>query len=367
MIRGENTRNMGIDLLRALAMFFVICQHILGQGGVVANAAMGTGKYYFLSLLQILVYCSVDLFGLTTGYLMCQKSFRLSRLSKIWLTTVFWSVAVSCVFFVFIPGSRTLSEAISMFLPILRGRYWFFTAYFVTILVSPILNHVIRTLSHRHFKLLLAALFLIFGIIPVGSLGNDVLRISTGHHFAWMIVLYLIGGYLRTYNISRPKKTSWLLYYFLFALVHLIFKFAVGLIGFSNYGELLLTYPSPLVVGEAVCLFQFFKELGASLQADSLSGKLIRFIAPGVYSVYIIHVHPKIFWNETILSAFRVWDSWSAVQVFAALIITALSVFSICILLDAVRQRLFRLLHIDQAADRASNWLEQKVRAMIGS
>ena len=35
---AKNNRNLGIDILRGIAMFFVICQHILGQGGIVANA-----------------------------------------------------------------------------------------------------------------------------------------------------------------------------------------------------------------------------------------------------------------------------------------------------------------------------------------
>ena len=39
MALAKNTRNMGLDILRALAMFFVISQHILGQGGLVEHAA----------------------------------------------------------------------------------------------------------------------------------------------------------------------------------------------------------------------------------------------------------------------------------------------------------------------------------------
>ncbi|MBQ2854019.1 MAG: acyltransferase [Oscillospiraceae bacterium] len=208
-------RDLGLDILRALAMFFVICLHILGQGGLVEQSADGSGKFYFLSFVQILVYCAVDIYGITTGYLLCRKQFRLARLTKLWLTTVFWSVVVSCCFFALVPESRTISEMISMFLPILRGRYWFFTAYFVVILVSPVLNLVIAQLSRRQFHLLFAALFVIFGVVPVCSLGYDVLRISGGSHFSWMIVLYLIGGYLRKNDrqggrmAKEPRSSGW--------------------------------------------------------------------------------------------------------------------------------------------------------------
>ena len=63
------------------------------------------------------------------------------------------------------PETRTFEEIVSMFLPILRGRYWFFTAYFVVMMVSPALNLVIRNRTKGQFRLLLAALFLIFGVI----------------------------------------------------------------------------------------------------------------------------------------------------------------------------------------------------------
>lgn len=367
--RGKNGRSLGIDALRALSMFFVLCQHILGQGGVAEAARADPGKYWLLRFLQILSYCAVDIYGLTTGYLLCQKSFRLSRLTKLWLTTVFWSVAVSCGFFAFVPESRSLSEAVSMFLPILRGRYWFFTAYFVVMLVSPVLNLLIRTMSRRQFRLLLAVLFVIFGIIPVGSLGYDVMRISGGNHFAWMITLYLIGGYLRIHGpapgVAPTRKLRWLGGYFLFALGHLAYMIGTCLIGLGNWSSLFLTCVSPLIVGEAICLFLFFREAGANIRETGIAGKLIGFVTPGVYAVYIIHVHPGVFWDESIIALFRSWDSRNGLQVLGATLVTSLAVFMVCILLDALRQRLFRLLRLDRAAQRISDRVEETIRRLV--
>ena len=264
------------------------------------------------------------------------------------------------------PESRSFSEAVSMFLPILRGRYWFFTAYFVVMLVSPVLNLLIRSLSRRQFHLLFAALFLIFGVIPVGSLGYDVMRISGGSHFSWMIVLYLIGGYFRMY--APPKKISsncWLWEYFLFAGVHLAYQFFVSVIGLSNYNTLLLTNLSPLVLGEAICLFLFCKDAFRNICADGFIGKLIRFISPGVYSVYIIHVHPLVFWNEGIIGLFRSWDNWGIWATFGSLVLTSAAVFAVCILLDFLRQHLFRAIGINRIAERWSDKLETLVRTYI--
>ena len=363
-VTAKNSRNLGIDLMRAMAMFFVICLHILGQGGLIAHAEPGSGKFYALSLLQILSYCAVDAYGITTGYLMCDRPFRLSRVTKLWLTTVFWSVAVSCCFFAVVPASRTLEEMVSMFLPILRGRYWFFTAYFVTMLVSPVLNVVIRSLGKAQFKLLFAALFLIFGVVPVCSLGYDAVRISGGNHFAWMIVLYLIGGYIRRFSRECWAQRC-MVGYVLFALIHLFYVFATNAVVLGHLDSLFMTNVSPLILGEAVCLFLYFRCAGEKIRADGLMSRLIRFITPGIYAVYVIHVHPLVFWSEEIIALFRNWDGWNVILVFTAMIATAAVVFSACVLLDAVRQVLFRVTGIDRAADRLSDLAERKIRKLL--
>jgi surface polysaccharide O-acyltransferase-like enzyme len=366
-VQAKIKRNPGIDLLRCLAMFYVIILHFIGQGGLLAHAEAGSVKFWVLSAVQILTICCVNLYGLTTGYLMCDKPFKLSRVVKLWVTTVFWSVAVSCVLFVVFPETRTFEEVVSMFLPILRGRYWFFTAYVVVMLLSPVLNLVIRSLSKGQFHLLLAVLFLLFGVIPVGSLGYDVMRISTGHHFSWMISLYVIGGYLRRFACADTiNRNYWMLGYFGFALIHLLYKYAVMAVGMTGFADLLLTYPSPLTVGESVCLFLYFKEAFSDVSAESVLGKLIRFAAPGIYSVYVIHVHPKVYWNADIIALFHSWDNWNTVTVCAAMLGTATALFAVCVCLDAVRQRLFRAVGIDRAVDRLSNYIENKVRTLLG-
>ncbi len=334
------------------------------------HTAVGSGKYLFLSFLQILVCCAVNIYGITTGYLLCRKQFGLARLTKLWLTTVFWSVSVSCCVFLLDPASRTISETVSMFLPILRGRYWFFTAYFVVMLISPVLNLVIDSLSRRQFHLLFAVLFVIFGVVPVCSLGYDVLRISTGHHFSWMIVLYLIGGYLQkmddeTISVTARFSGRWLAGYFAFAAVHLLYKYLVPFVGLEGYVNLLQTYPSPLILGEAICLFLFFKNSCKNIPGESMTGKVMGFISPGVYSVYIIHVHPKVYWNDNIVALFRQWDGWNAARMCLAMLGTALAVFVACVLLDALRQRLFRFLRIDQKVERLSDRAEQFIRSRI--
>lgn len=371
----KKPRNLGIDLLRAVSMLMVIVLHLVGNGGIVAACEQGSVKYYALSMIHMLSYCAVNLYGITSGYVMCQGRFRLSKIVKLWATTVFWGVTVSCLFVVWEPEAFSIKELISAFLPLLRGRYWFFTAYFVVYMVSPVLNHVIRTLPKRTFQLLLLALFLIFGIIPAGALGNDVLRISGGHHMVWLLVLYLIGGYLRIHmdarncRLARLKPRVYLAGYFLFGLLHLLYKICAEglgsvLFGIATLGNIFLTYPSPFIVGEAVCLFLYFKDAFTGLRQDGAVAKVIGFATPGVFSVYLIHVHPLVFWRM-IADGFTGWADWFLPAILAALVGLSAALFAACILLDALRQRLFKLLRIDNLLESTSDKTETVIRNLL--
>ncbi|WP_458398436.1 hypothetical protein [Anaerotignum sp.] len=136
-------------------------------------------------------------------------------------------------------------------------------------------------------------------------------------------------------------------------------------IEWTGFANLFLTYPSPLILGEAVCLFLYFQEKGKKIHPSGIVGKLLTFGAPGVYSVYVIHVHPRVFWSAKIIALFRPWDEMGCIQVFCAMLTTALGIFIACILLDKVRQWLFRLLRVEKAADRVSGWIEKKVLRIL--
>lgn len=365
-------RNYGIDLLRIISMIFVICHHILMQGGLINASEPCSPKYYWFSFLDILAYCAVDCYALITGYVMCNKKFKLSNLLNLWTTVIFWSVVVSCVFFVIKSETRSVSEMVSMFLPVLRGRYWFFTAYVVMYFMTPVLNHIINTLNRNTYLLFFGACFIVFGLIPVFSLGYDVLRISNGLHFSLLIMMYLIGGYIKKYEAESVrlncKKRNYLIGYFIIAGVHLIYKIAIEqltqfVLGQASYGDLLLTYVSPFIIGEAVCLFLYFKQV--NINAEKISGKLIKCITPCVFSVYIIHVHPLIFWN-VMPELFASWAKYNPFIVTAMLVLLAMLVFIVCILLDKCRVLLFKALRISKLTDSFASRCMKTAYKIIG-
>jgi len=177
-------RNVGVDILRIVSMFFIIVGHILMQGGVL-SAFYNEGlqcEYYFLNTAYVIAYCGVNCFALVSGYVGWQNTFKLEKIIKLWANVVFWSVGVSLILFIYNKDFFSVKEAISMFLPLIRGRYWFFNAYFVVFMFSPLLNHLIRTLRKKTFQYFLfaAGFVLVIAIslaIFIGCIALDYIRI----------------------------------------------------------------------------------------------------------------------------------------------------------------------------------------------
>lgn len=84
-------RNYGIDMLRLVAMFFVVICHVLGHGGVMKNA---TGYNYSVSsLLQIVAYCAVNCYAIISGYVGYKEedNYHYTKYLKFWFP--FFSIA----------------------------------------------------------------------------------------------------------------------------------------------------------------------------------------------------------------------------------------------------------------------------------
>lgn len=366
-----NRRNIGIDLLKMISMLLVICTHIYMQGGVLYAEKYGTVGYYVSSFAYSMSLCAVDCFIIIHGYCACKSKFKLSRIIERWLLVLFWSVVISCIIMVIQPEMRSVTEAISMFFPVLRGRYWFFNAFLVLFMFEPILNHVIETLSERKYRLMLVAAGMIFCLIPVASLGNDVLKISGGAEFCWFFVLYLVGGYLRKYVTNGKveyKNYLNIVLFFGLAFLNLAYKAVIEnltsfVLGRVLFGELLWTNTSPIMLGEAIFLFLFFSRL--KIEDISFTSKIVKLVTPLVFAVYIIHAHPCVFWNDVVVKAFVPLAEFN--PIFTLLMVLAISiiVFLACIILDFIRATLFRILKVRLLCDKIGNLLSLYTYKML--
>ena len=362
-------RNVGIDVLRVVSMFLIIIGHILIQGGVLSaylNEGIQVG-YYFFNTIGILACCGVNCFALVSGYVGWQNTFKLEKIIKLWANVVFWSVGVSLILFIYNKEFFSVKEAISMFLPLIRGRYWFFNAYFVVFMFSPLLNHLIRTLPKRTFQYFLLTVGFVFCVIPFLALGNDVLRIQSGYEFSWLMVMYLAGGYFSKYPVTIKKPYKCIVAFFGLAILNLIYKYGIELVtaklfGDPSHGDIFVSYTSPVVVGEAICLLLYFSNL--KIKNKKLI-KTISFVTPAIFSVYIIHVHPLVFW-KILNDAFTGLTEYNLFVSFMLIIATTLAIFIGCLALDYIRILIFKLFKVDHYCGVICEFIKQKTDKIRG-
>ena len=362
-------RNVGIDVLRVVSMFLIIIGHILMQGGVLSAYLKENMQfsYYFFNVIYVLAYCGVNCFALVSGYVGWQNSFKSEKIIKLWANVVFWSVGVSLILFVYNKDFFSAKEAVSMFLPLIRGRYWFFNAYFVVYIFSPLLNHLVQTLPQKTLQYFLVAVGFVFCVIPFLALGNDVLRIQNGFEFSWLMVMYLVGGYFSKYPVKIKKPYKCIVACVGFTLFNFIYKYIIEftttkLLGAPYLGDLFMSYTSPIMVGEAVCLLLYFSNL--KLRNQKLI-KTINLITPTIFSVYIIHVHPLVFWR-ILKDAFTGLTEYNFFVSFVLIIVISLAIFIGCIGLDYIRILIFKFFKVEYFCEKSYRFIRQKTAKIRG-
>ena len=100
---------------------------------------------------------------------------------------------------------------------------------------------------------------------------------------------------------------------------------------------------SPTMVAAAVFLFLAFQKL----EIPNIFQKPIALFSPAAFGVYLIHKQEYVA-GFFIRGKFVQYLELSVVEMIGAVLLTAIVIFTICILIDLVRYKVFTLLKIKQ-------------------
>lgn len=358
---GENARNYGIDLLKILSMLLVALLHVLGQGGILASTGPGSIHHQAAWLLETIAFCSVNCFGLVSGYVGVTSRFRWSSILNLYLTVIFYTLGITAAFAVFMPGSVGLADLIKALFPFAFGYYWYFTAYFFIFFFFPAFNHVINTMGKEQAKMLTGAIVVLLSILPTVFM-RDIFYAHSGYSALWLGAMYLIGAYIKKYDFGA--KWSSLLWRAVFCgciflawigkpllewCADAIFSHSIDAAGW-------LSYCNPAILLASIALLILFSRL----RFRPTFQKGIAFFAPLAFSVYLIHVQPQI-WTYFIKDRFAAFADMPVLLMMLAAVGAAAGIWLVCSLIDAVRLRLFRLLKVRDHCGRLDGWLQSKL------
>ena len=341
-------RNYGIDFLRILSMFMVVVLHTLGKGGILAAAEPNSLKYWVAWWLEIFCYCAVDCFALISGYVMWRSKPHLSKALRLWLQTLFYTSLALVLFFLFKRETVGLWTVVNAVFPITRNHYWYVSAYFGLLILSPLLNTVIANTEKRVLGSVLVAVWLLFCALPHALL-SDPYTLKSGYSLMWLSLLYLAGGFISKYDIAAVVKKSWT-WLVLGGMVVLTFlskfvleNFPQHILATKNYGNIFISYASPSIVLIGVALLMLCSKLTISKGA----AKLIGILAPATLGVYLIHVN-QLVWDHIIAGFSARFVQYNCIIMVLMVLLAAAMVYAICTILELLRLKLFKLLQIDK-------------------
>lgn len=364
----SNTRNIGIDLLRIVSMLMVVILHILGHGGIIETCPPLSLNHDLTWLLRIICFGAVDLFALTTGYVYAKQNFKYSKIIMLWLSVLFYSAGIALIYFLFTDVYIGIKTLIKSFLPIMTKQYWYFTAYFCLFLFIPFINKLLSGLSKNNYKKLILIGLCAFCIVAwLGIMfGIDTFGLGNGYSFLWLMFLYLIGAYIKTYEIDFKKhsKNKHILLFVITCLTTYILSTILDIVKYKISGSFgsrttLICYISPFIVFASIQLFLFFSKL----QLTKYS-KIITKISLASFGIYLISEHPIIRANF-ITDKFCNVASDSYFTIIPKILIYAILIYIICTIIEFGRLYLFKKINLSSYCESIINKNKKLYKKLI--
>lgn len=276
-------RNSNLELLRIIAMLFIVSYHYGRHGVYTFEVDVFTFNRFFVSILEIGGQLGVSLFVLISAYFLSQKSFKSIRIIKIIMETWYYAL-LGFLFFVLILREFSFFEMIKSLLPMIFERYWFMTSFVLMLIFSPFLNHFIKGLSKQVFKSLLVVMLFIFGFV------RTVFMVEMNYsNLIWFVFLYLVAAYIHQYQADFTYQASYYLkqfvfYYVVLVVIIIIFD-CLGVYSdfFSWYASYFVKITSFILFFASVNLFIYF------IKKAPFSNQSINAISKHSFAVYLIH------------------------------------------------------------------------------
>ena len=292
-------RKSNIELLRVISMFLIIAFHYSFKGGF--SFETFTFNEFLVKTAYMFGELGVNLFLLITGYFLINGKFKFQRLvcliAEVFcyhFFTLFIAAKVGIYSF-----PTDIRGWILECIPIIRGYYWFVTAYVLIYVLSPYLNRFAKGLSKKEYVKFLSITLLLWSVIPTifGFFYNTTESLLYYNRFIWLIIVYFIGAYIRIHSFSLIQKRG--------IAVAVSFLLLIGSILFIEKLEPLFaiigTYEtayfwtpnSVLMILLSVTIFLFFLEL------DIPYNPFINKLGSTTLGIYLFHdgVLAPYFWK----------------------------------------------------------------------
>ena len=266
----------------------------------------------------------VNVFVLISGWF--GISYKPKGIVQFLFQNLFFSLTIYIIFAVTGEVELNRLNIMSSFL-LYKNAYWFVWAYLVLYIMAPMLNAFIEKSDKHTLKRFLVLFFI---IQTIASIFTNTGFYKAGYDPLSFIGLYLLARYFKLYRENKGKY----LYTFIFSLCVLsntLICFMTPYLG-VNKGTVFSicgSYVNPLNIIAALSLLLFFTKL-------DFKSKAVNNIATSCFAVYLLHMHFCVS-DYYINTAKELYDKFSGITYFAAIIALFVAVFIVSIILDRIR------------------------------
>lgn len=337
-------RNLGIELLRVLAMLGIVIQHIVGHGWVVQSINPGTWKLDIVVALRSVCLFGISEFALISGYVGVKSRYRYSSVvlqwTKVWLYSVFFTALSS----ILEPGTVNASMWRGATLPTLNKTFWYFTCYLGCFMFAPIINRGMKQMTSKQGTALVVTLIYIFSMFS-NALGRDAMYVDVGKGTLWLVIMYTVGAYFGYFqpHMRVPKAVLWAM-----AIVSAMIMAGLEPTARKLGIDYLSTDPrnnSIQTVFMAISMLLLFSRLEIRR-----GKKLITWLGGASFGVYVLHEHPFIR-KYTITPYSYKLAALGNVEIVIGIILAAAVLYLGCALVDGLREKIYKALRVKQRLD----------------
>ena len=322
-------RQSNIELLRIIAMFFVLIGHANGVVmGMLSPVEIETATLssFIRILFMSIAIGGVNIFVLISGWFGVRANYR--GLAKLLFQFFFllWGRYIVAV----LRGETTFdSQGIRISMG-LTQEYWFVMGYLGLYILSPVLNAFVEKVNKRLFQMFLIT-FYIYQCYYCWITG--VVNYFGGYSIIFFCGLYLTARYFRLYPSGRLNRLSLYVYIAITCFISIIVVLSVW--KFGNAMKM-LRYDNPLIILSSMALLLFFCKF-------RFQSPVVNWLAASSFAVYIVHFNPYVFkfFKRGVLYFTSTLDGGLLVL---GIFLFLSAVYLFCVFIDQIRIGMWNLL-----------------------
>ncbi len=283
MAGSSRMRNSKFEMLRIIAMFFIVSSHysLFTKWGYVK----GINSFQTL-FFQPLGQIGVDLFVMISGYFLSARIESMGKMLikdiRLWIKVLFYSWLMLIIVYFIDHSMINIKRLARGLFPVTLNEYWFITSFLILMLLVPMLNGFIK----RSKESTIFLLFLVFlftsgcqSLLPIQfyPFGNYL-------NLGIMIAAYLFAAILGKYQLRINS---------IIVISFFIFGLSIEYVGMLYLHKMILTAGiAPFMV--AMAIFYLV------VQCPDFYNSKINWIAASMFACYLVlcnYLLNTLLWN----------------------------------------------------------------------